>query len=179
LNNIAWDYPADVIGFDTGTCVELNQPKWTLRYGFFPSAQHAEVVCTEDEHDLFTWPHNSFWTRWTVFSVPGQLVTEFERRVTRSKLIPGRFGLLLMVNRANMFSYSEGDFYSAGQRCGSGRYRGERPTAPNTALGLELGNRENYQKTLACFGRCEGLEWNGRRKKPGCLTDVDYTATLV
>src|ERR1700679_2110116 len=33
--NEAWDYPADAIGFTTGLTIELNQPNWTLRYGFF------------------------------------------------------------------------------------------------------------------------------------------------
>ena len=42
VTNEAWDYPADVIGYDTGLAVELNQPKWTLRYGFFQVPQHAE-----------------------------------------------------------------------------------------------------------------------------------------
>ena len=35
MANEAWDYPADAIGYTTGLAVELNQPKWTLRYGFF------------------------------------------------------------------------------------------------------------------------------------------------
>ena len=33
--NLTWDYPADSVGYTTGIAVELNQPRWTLRYGFF------------------------------------------------------------------------------------------------------------------------------------------------
>jgi high affinity Mn2+ porin len=40
VGNIAWDYPADEVGFTTGIAVELNQPEWTLRYGFFQMPSH-------------------------------------------------------------------------------------------------------------------------------------------
>ena len=33
--NLAWDYPSDSVGYTTGISVELNQPDWTARYGFF------------------------------------------------------------------------------------------------------------------------------------------------
>ena len=35
MGNLAWDYGQDTVGFTTGLAVELNQPKWALRYGFF------------------------------------------------------------------------------------------------------------------------------------------------
>ena len=35
MANEAWDYPADSLGYDTGFAAELNQPQWTVRYGFF------------------------------------------------------------------------------------------------------------------------------------------------
>ena len=35
MANEAWDYPADALGYITGVAFELNQPSWTLRYGFF------------------------------------------------------------------------------------------------------------------------------------------------
>ena len=35
IANLTWDYPADTVGFTTGLAVELNQPDWALRYGFF------------------------------------------------------------------------------------------------------------------------------------------------
>ena len=77
VNNETWDYPADVIGYDTGLAVELNQPKWTLRYGFFqvPSMQNSFTA----EDQVLTWPYHSsahdgpFFRAWA-------MVTEFERR---------------------------------------------------------------------------------------------------
>ena len=35
MGNIAWDYGQDTIGYTTGFAMELNQPEWALRYGFF------------------------------------------------------------------------------------------------------------------------------------------------
>ncbi len=127
----AWDYPADVIGYDTGLAVELNQPKWTLRYGFFqvPSMQNS---FTEDDQ-IFTWPHNSsghdgpFFRSWA-------MVWEFERRYS-SKTHPGAIRFLAYVNRANMFSYSGAIPILRGQRRGSGSLPRRALTAPNTALG--------------------------------------------
>jgi len=39
MANEAWDYPADSIGFMTGLALELNQPRWAVRYGFFSNAE--------------------------------------------------------------------------------------------------------------------------------------------
>src|SRR5262249_12104254 len=35
FDNGAWDYAADIRGYTYGGVVELNQPKWALRYGVF------------------------------------------------------------------------------------------------------------------------------------------------
>lgn len=35
MENGAWDYPADTRGYTIGIAVELNQPRWAVRYGFF------------------------------------------------------------------------------------------------------------------------------------------------
>jgi high affinity Mn2+ porin len=44
--NEAWDYPANSMGFITGFAAELNQPQWTLRYGFFqmPREQNGMAI---------------------------------------------------------------------------------------------------------------------------------------
>jgi high affinity Mn2+ porin len=48
VNNEAWDYPADAIGYTTGLAVELNQPKWTLRYGFFQVPRVQNSLTADD-----------------------------------------------------------------------------------------------------------------------------------
>lgn len=42
VGNEAWDFPADTLGYTTGVALELNQPKWTERYGFFSDSARRE-----------------------------------------------------------------------------------------------------------------------------------------
>jgi high affinity Mn2+ porin len=35
MDDGAWDYPADTRGYTLGGTIELNQPRWALRYGVF------------------------------------------------------------------------------------------------------------------------------------------------
>jgi high affinity Mn2+ porin len=77
MANAAWDYPSDALGYTTGAAVELNQPNWALRYGFFQIDRMRNAWTSEDQ--LFTWPGYSgagdgaFWRSWGMAS-------EFERR---------------------------------------------------------------------------------------------------
>jgi high affinity Mn2+ porin len=89
VGNEAWDYPANSIGYITGFAAELNQPKWTARYGFFqvPRVQNGMA---EDPAYLRAWG----------------MVTEFERRLVIHQH-PGAVRLLAYLNRADMGSYGE------------------------------------------------------------------------
>src|SRR5579863_2711765 len=52
--NIAWDYPADSLGYTTGVTVEMDKPKLSLRYGFFqlPNQRNGFTV----EAQFLMWP---------------------------------------------------------------------------------------------------------------------------
>jgi len=168
LNNIAWDYPADVIGFDTGLAVELNQPKWTLRYGFFqvPSMQNS---FTEDDQ-IFTWPHNSsghdgpFFRSWA-------MVTEFERRYS-IKTHSGAIRALAYVNRANMFSYSGAISILRANGVGADVTAA---SAYRSKYGFGLNWEQEITKNIGMFSR---VGWNDGQEEAWMFTDVDYTATL-
>lgn len=87
MANLAWDYPADALGYITGMAAELNQPDWAVRYGFFqvPSAANGIGL---DTHYLEAWG----------------MVAELEHR----HALWGHRGavrLLGYVNRAHMGSY--------------------------------------------------------------------------
>ena len=87
MGNLAWDYPADALGYITGFAAELNQPQWALRYGFFQEPSAANGVGL-DSHYLEAWG----------------MVAELEHRHS----LHGRRGavrLLGYVNRAHMGSY--------------------------------------------------------------------------
>jgi high affinity Mn2+ porin len=168
VNNIAWDYPADVIGFDTGLAVELNRPKWTLRYGFFqvPSMQNN---FTEDDQ-IFTWPHNSsghdgpFFRSWA-------MVTEFERRYSLNTH-PGAIRFLAYLNRADMFSYSGAIPILRANGVGANVTAA---SAYRSKYGFGLNWEQEITKNIGMFSR---LGWTDGQEEAWMFTDVDYTASL-
>jgi high affinity Mn2+ porin len=89
MANEAWDYPADSLGFITGFVAELNQPRWTLRYGFFqvPRVSNGTAL---DKNFLEAWA----------------MVTEYEFRYAPAAH-PGTARLLGYLNQADMGSYEE------------------------------------------------------------------------
>ncbi len=89
MANEAWNYPADALGYITGFAAELNQPAWTLRYGFFqmPRVSNGSAL---DSRFLVAWG----------------MVTELEGRYTVNTH-PGTVRLLAYLNHAHMGSYQE------------------------------------------------------------------------
>jgi high affinity Mn2+ porin len=168
VTNLAWDYPADVIGFDTGLAVELNQPKWTLRYGFFqvPSRQNS---FTEDDQ-ILTWPHNSsghdgpFFRAWA-------MVTEFERRYGINTH-PGAIRFLAYGNRADMYSYSGAISILRAQGAGADV---SAASAYRFKYGFGLNWEQEFAKNIGVFSR---LGWSDGHEEAWMFTDVDYTASL-
>ncbi len=77
MANEAWDYPADAIGYTTGLAVELNQPNWTLRYGFFQMPRVANSLTADDQ--IFKWPYDGSAQDGPLLDAWG-MVTELERR---------------------------------------------------------------------------------------------------
>jgi high affinity Mn2+ porin len=43
MGNLTWDYGQDTLGYGTGLTAELNQERWTLRYGFFRMPPYDNV----------------------------------------------------------------------------------------------------------------------------------------
>ena len=103
MANEAWDYPADAIGYTTGLALELNQPQWTLRYGFFQMPRFSNSLTAEDR--IFKWPYDGSAQDGPLLDAWG-MVTEFERRYSVNEH-PGAIRLLAYLNRANMGSYQD------------------------------------------------------------------------
>jgi high affinity Mn2+ porin len=103
MANEAWDYPADAIGYTTGMAIGLNQPKWTLRYGFFQVPRYSNSLTADDQ--IFKWPHESPAQNGPLLDAWG-MVTEFERRFA-IKDHPGVIRFLAYLNRANMGGYQD------------------------------------------------------------------------
>ena len=163
--NEAWDYPADAIGFTTGVALELNQPGWTLRYGFFQAPEVQNSLNWEDK--FLTWPYKGnsedgpFFEAWA-------MVTELERRYT-IKDHEGTIRGLAFVNRAEMADYSEatallqnGESFLAAR---SYHYK----------YGFGLNWEQELTKNLGIFSR---LGWNDDREEGWMFSDVGYAGSI-
>jgi high affinity Mn2+ porin len=168
VNNEAWDYPADAVGYTTGLAVELNQPKWTLRYGLFLVPKIANNLTGDDA--FLKWPHDSA-AEFAPILDAWAMVTEFERRYAINKH-PGVIRFLAFLNRADMFSY--GEAIPILQANGPGADL----TAARTfrlKYGFGLNWEQEIAKNVGLFSR---LGWNDGKEQGWMFTDVGYAGTL-
>src|SRR5208282_1302695 len=165
VNNEAWDYPADSLGYTTGLTVELNQPKWTLRYGFFQVPRYQNSLTAEDQ--ILKWPYVSSAQDGPVLLAWG-MVTEIERRYSANDH-PGTIRLLAYLNRADRGSYQEAV---------------DSPTRPadisaankyRVTYGFGLNLEQEIVKSVGVFSR---LGWNNGQSEAWMFSDVDYAASL-
>jgi high affinity Mn2+ porin len=164
MANEAWDYPADAIGYTTGLAVELNQPQWTLRYGFFQMPRFANSLTAEDR--IFKWPYDGSAQDGPLLDAWG-MVTELERRYSFNGH-PGAMRWLAYLNRANMGSYQDAV---------------TSPVRPANILtseefrykyGFGLNLEQEIVKNVGVFSR---LGWSDGQNQAWVFSDVDYTAT--
>ncbi len=150
MANEAWDYPADALGYITGFTAELNEPRWTVRYGFFQVPRVSNGVAL-DSHFLDAWA----------------MVTEFERRHEINGH-PGAVRFLGYVNRAHMGSYQDtldnpvldGDI----TQTRAYRYK----------FGFGLNMEQELAKGIGAFMRAG---WSDGRTEAWMFSDVDETAS--
>ena len=164
MANEAWDYPADAIGYTTGIAVELNQPKWTLRYGFFQMPRFSNSLTGDDR--IFKWPYDGTAQDGPLLQAWG-MVTEFERRYSVGSH-PGVVRFLAYLNRANMGSYQDAVDSPI------------RPADINATAafrykyGFGLNLEQEIVKDVGVFSR---LGWSDGNNQAWVFSDVDYTAT--
>lgn len=154
MANEAWDYPADSLGYETGFAVELNQPKWALRYGFFQMPKVSNGTA-QDMHYLDAWG----------------MVAEFERRFVLHER-PGAVRFLAFLNQAHMGSYQEAVDNAArtglpANIAATGAYRQK--------YGFGLNAEQEVLKNVGVFTR---LGWSDGRNEAWVFSDVDRTASL-
>jgi high affinity Mn2+ porin len=150
MANEAWDFPADSLGYMTGLALELNQPKWAVRYGFFQMPRTSNGTAL-DPHVLDAWG----------------MVTEFERRFSLNNH-PGAVRLLAYLNRANMGSYQE----AIDNPARPADIEATRAYRYKYGFGLNL--EQEIVRNLGVFSR---LGWSDGRNEAWAFSDVDRTAT--
>ena len=135
MGNLTWDYGQDTVGYTTGFAVELNQPKWALRYGFFQMPQDKNGFTGDDQ--FLKWPsggaYGPFLRAWA-------MMAEFERRYSINAH-PGAIRFLAWLDEANFASYQAAIPILQANGVGVRTSPRRAPTATNTALG-STGNRK-------------------------------------
>lgn len=168
MANEAWDYPADAIGFDTGIAFELNQPKWTLRYGFFQVPRNQNGLGAEDR--LLTWPVQDSAQDGPILKT-WAMVTELERRYTIADH-PGTIRFLAFLNRANMAYYSDA---TALLLAGGPNADFTAARAYHYKYGFGLNWEQELIKNVGVFSR---LGWNDDQEEGFMFSDVGKAASF-
>lgn len=162
MANISWDYPSDALGYTTGAGVELNQPKWALRYAFFQIEKMRNAWTAED--DYFTWPAYSGAGDGPFFKSWG-MTAEYERRYS-AKAHPGAVRVLGYLNQAHMGSYQQALSVPGTDitQTRAWRYR----------YGFGLSWEQEITKNIGVFSR---IGWNDGHNEAWMFTDVNHSAS--
>lgn len=150
MANEAWDFPADALGYITGASLELNEPKWAVRYGFFQMPRNSNGTAI-DSHYLDAWG----------------MVAEFERRFSIGER-PGAIRVLAFLNRAQMGSFQE----TLDHPTRPADIQATR--AYRLKFGFGVNMQQEIWKNIGAFMR---LGWNDGKTESWCFADVDRTAT--
>jgi high affinity Mn2+ porin len=175
MGNLAWDYGQDTVGYTTGFAVELNQPKWALRYGFFQMPQDKNGFTGDDQ--FLKWPsggaYGPFLRAWA-------MMAEFERRYSINGH-PGAIRFLAWLDEANFASYQAATAILLANPPGPDVGQGSGVTIPPAArayrykYGLGLNWEQEVVKNVGVFSR---LGWNDGHEETWTYTDVNWTASL-
>ena len=155
MYNGAWDYPADVRGYDFGVVAELNQKDWAFRYGIFGEPEvangaeidpkigeaHGQVVELEYRYEFLDRPGK---IRWHVL------------------LEPGAHGQLRRGHRTGLATHTTPDI--------------NRPRSyASIKYGVGLNIEQELTDNLGAFFR---LGWNDGHTETWAFTETDRTVAF-
>ena len=172
VGNLAWDYPADSVGYTTGIAVELNQPKWTLRYGFYQMPDVANSL-TGDDRFLLWRPNGGIVppAAYGPFLHDWGMMVEFERRYTVNAH-PGAIRLMPWLNEARMASNHAATAILLAN-------------GPGADISAAQGYRYKYGVGLNCeqeiaenVGLFSRLGWNDGHEQAWAYDDANWTASI-
>lgn len=161
--NAAWDYPADALGYTTGVAIELNQPRWALRYGFFQITNMRNGFLAEDRYLL--WPpepsggDGRFWHAW-------DMVVENEQRYSINRH-HGTARILGYVNAGEFGSY-QAALYAPNVNI-------DLTHAQRHEFGFGLNLEQEITKNIGVFSR---LGWNDGINEAWMFTDVNHMGSV-
>jgi high affinity Mn2+ porin len=166
MGNLTWDYGQDTLGYATGVAVELNQPKWALRYGVFQMPRDKNGFSGEDQ--VLMWPSSGAYgpllRSWA-------MMTELERRWSFNAH-PGAIRFLAWLNEADMASYSAA---TAILLAGGPGADFSPARAYRYKYGFGLNWEQEIVKNVGVFSR---LGWNDGHEEAWTFTDANWSASL-
>jgi high affinity Mn2+ porin len=174
-SNITWDYPSDSVGFTTGIAVELNQPQWALRYGWFQMPGLMNGFTADDR--ILMWPGDGssgqFWRSWG-------MMTELERR-WRVDDHPGAIRFLAWLDQADFASFAVATTLLRANPPPPDAPQGAGSTIPPAAFdyrykyGFGLNWEQELSKTVGLFSR---MGWNDGHEAAWTYTDANWSVSL-
>ena len=175
ITNLTWDYPSDSVGYTTGIAVELNQPNWALRYGFFQMPGVENGFTADDQ--IFMWPGEGsggdFWRSWG-------MMTELERRYKINDH-PGAIRFMVWLNEADMASFNVATALLRVNPPPPDAPQGASSTVPAAAFayrykyGFGLNWEQEVTKNVGVFSR---LGCNDGHEVACTYTDANWSASL-
>lgn len=176
MANDTWDYGEDTVGYTTGIALELNEPSWALRYGFFQMPAEKNGFTGDDQFLMF--PQRG---EYGPFSQSWAMAAEFERRY-RIQDRPGTVRFLAWLDEADFATYQAATAYllanPPGPNAPAFTSGGDIPDSVRSyrcKYGFGLSWDQEIRKDVGVFGR---LGWNDGKEETWTFTDVDYTGSL-
>lgn len=177
MGNLTWDYGEDPLGYITGFAVDLNQPKWSLRYGFFQMPSEKNGFSADDQYLIFPnhgGANGPFFRSWA-------MMAEYERRY-EIKSHHGAIRFTPWLDEADFASYKVAtalllanppNLNTEGQ--GAGISIPQAARAYRIKYGLGLNWEQEIRKNIGAFSR---IGWNNGQCESWTFTDVNWTTSL-
>jgi high affinity Mn2+ porin len=161
--NIAWDYPADSLGYTTGASVELEKPKWALRYGFFQLPNQRNGFTAESQ--FLMWPGESSAGDDRFFHDWG-MVAEGERSYSIGAH-PGALRPLAFVHQGEFGSYKAALSVPGADIT--------KTYANRHTYGFGMNAEQEITKNVGVFSR---VGWNDGHNEAWMYTDINHSGSL-
>ncbi len=175
MANNTFDYGEDTVGYTTGVAVELNQPKWALRYTFFDMPRFKNDFTGDDQ--VLMWPrrgaYGPLFKSWA-------MAAEYEWRYSIGDH-PGKIRFMPWLDEANFASYKAATAILLAHPPPSDTPQGSGVTIPLAARAFRLkyGFGASWEQEIAKnVGLFSRLGWTDGHNETWTFTDVDYSASL-
>jgi high affinity Mn2+ porin len=176
---LTWDYPADTIGFTTGFAIDLNQPNWALRFGWFQLPGLPNGFTADDR--ILMWPvepgeitsDGDFWKEWG-------MITELERR-WKIGGHPGDIQFDAWIDHGLLADYNAATTLLLRSPPPANTPQGVETTVPAAAFSYrsKYGFGVNLEQEVATnVGAFARFGWQDGETAAAAFTDVDWTVQL-